>query len=83
MLRKSDAAKLRVTAVQQDMPFLQQFRDFRIVHLAVADDAVDVQHAGRLFPDVMLAAVALAGLYHVPAAQGAASDDSFFSFHDC
>ena len=66
-------------AVQQDEAVLQQFGDFFVTHLAVADNAVDIQHTGRLFGDVVLTAVALAGLYHVAATQGTATD--YFLFH--
>ena len=68
-------------AVQQDTAFLQQLRHFPVTHLAVADDAVDVEHAGRIVADVMLTAVALAGLHYTAAAQGAAAYDFLFCFH--
>lgn len=58
---------------------LQQFSDFLVTHLAVADNSVDIQQTGRLFGDVVLTAVALAGLYHVAATQGTATD--YFLFH--
>ena len=66
-------------AVQQDEAVLQQFGDFLVTHLAVADNAVDIQHTGRLFGDIVLTAVALAGLYHVAATQRTATD--YILFH--
>ena len=67
--------------VQQDEAFIQQLGDFVIFHLSVADNSVDVQHAGRLFSDVMLTTITFAGFHHVAAAQRAATHNFLFCFH--
>ena len=67
--------------VQQDAAVLQQFDNLTVIHLPVADNPVDVEYAGRLFPDVVFTTVTLAGLYYVAATQWATSYDFLFCFH--
>lgn len=76
------AGELVLTEIPKNCdPLLKQFRNLVIGHLAVADHTVDEEAALAVLPGIVLAAVALAGLYHVAAAHRAAADNLCFVIH--
>ncbi|EJX01467.1 hypothetical protein EVA_10427 [gut metagenome] len=68
-------------AVQQDVTVFQQFNDFFIIHLPIADDTVDVQYTSGIFSYVILTAVPLTGLHYIAATQWTATDNFLLCFH--
>ena len=65
-------------AVQKDTAFLQKLGNLPVIHFPVTDDGIDVEHTRRMLTCVVFAAIALACLHHVAAAERTASYNLLF-----